>query len=309
MTETPAPEFVLHTDGGARGNPGPAGIGFVLEQGGATVAAGGAFIGEATNNVAEYEALIWGLKNARALKARRLRMIADSELMVKQVTGVYRVKNVALKERASCVLALLQDFESWTLEHAYRADNSAADTLVNEALDARAEVGQPAVSYEAAPASLFPAEEGKSALAASQKTANEQEASEMHETPGTYYLTVKDHFDAAHNLYGYPGPCRELHGHTWDVEVTVSGRTLDDIGILCDFKQIKDDLAGVLAAYDHHYVNEVAPFDTLSPTAENLARIIYDRLSEGLDPRVKIDEVAVWESPVARVAFRADDAR
>ncbi|MDZ4169008.1 MAG: 6-carboxytetrahydropterin synthase QueD [Coriobacteriia bacterium] len=121
---------------------------------------------------------------------------------------------------------------------------------------------------------------------------------------GTYELTVKDHFDAAHHLYDYPGECRNLHGHTWEVEATVSGEALDDIGIVYDFKRLKADLAAVLADYDHVLINEVGPFDTESPTAENLARVIWQRLSGMVDPRVRVTEVAVWESPVAKLVYR-----
>jgi 6-pyruvoyltetrahydropterin/6-carboxytetrahydropterin synthase len=115
---------------------------------------------------------------------------------------------------------------------------------------------------------------------------------------------MKGHFDAAHALRDYPGECRELHGHTWDVDVTVVGDKLDDIDIVYDFKQLKADLAEVLDAYDHAYLNEVPPFDELSPTAENLARIIYERLSSQVGEQVTVKEVAVWESPVARIAYR-----
>lgn len=121
---------------------------------------------------------------------------------------------------------------------------------------------------------------------------------------GTYELTVKGHFDAAHSLYGYPGECRNLHGHTWDVEVTVSASELDEIGIVYDFKTLKDDLATVLESYDHVLINEVPPFHEISPTAENLARVICERLEQKADPRVKVIEVAVWESPVARLVYR-----
>lgn len=120
----------------------------------------------------------------------------------------------------------------------------------------------------------------------------------------TYELTVKGHFDAAHHLYGYPGECRELHGHTWDVEVTVAAEDLDDIGIVYDFKSLKADLASVLETYDHALINKVAPFDEISPTAENLARIICERLSETVDPRVSVVEIAVWESPIAKLVYR-----
>lgn len=119
-----------------------------------------------------------------------------------------------------------------------------------------------------------------------------------------YELTVKSHFDAAHALRGYPGECRLLHGHTWDVEVTVCGEELDDIGIVYDFKSLKDDLNGVLADYDHAYLNEVAPFDELTPTAENLARVVYERLEKVVDARVSVKEVAVWESPIAKLVYR-----
>lgn len=121
---------------------------------------------------------------------------------------------------------------------------------------------------------------------------------------GTYLLTVKDHFDAAHHLYGYPGECRELHGHTWDVEVTVEATELDEIGIVYDFKSLKADLAAVLADYDHALINSVPPFDEISPTAENLARVVCERLQSTVDKRVAVTEVAVWESPIARLVYR-----
>ncbi len=119
-----------------------------------------------------------------------------------------------------------------------------------------------------------------------------------------YELTVKGHFDAAHALRGYAGECRELHGHTWDVEVTVAGEDLDDVGILYDFKMLKDDLSAVLAPFDHAYLNEVGPFDEINATAENLARAVFGGVSERVGKRVRVVEVAVWESPVARLVFR-----
>jgi 6-pyruvoyltetrahydropterin/6-carboxytetrahydropterin synthase len=119
-----------------------------------------------------------------------------------------------------------------------------------------------------------------------------------------YELTVKGHFDAAHALRGYEGECRELHGHTWDVEVTVSGETLDDVGIVYDFKLLKQDLAAVLEDYDHAYLNDVAPFDGINATAENLARVVFERLRERVGDGVAVVEVAVWESPVARLVYR-----
>ncbi len=306
---------ILHSDGGSRGNPGPAGIGFTLEIEGDVVLAGGAFIGDTTNNVAEYEALIWGIENALVHGAKQLDLFADSELMVKQLTGSYKIKNEGLKALAAHAHELLGRLESWTLTHTLRAGNKQADALVNEALDNRAQVGTVAVDYQAQPSSLFDLQP------AAEPSLSQKEVTTMvqdqiigakqpsAQTPGTYTLTVKDHFDAAHSLYDYPGKCRNLHGHTWDIEVTVSSRELDAIGIVYDFKDLKEALHTILDAYDHHHINEVPPFDVISPTAENLARIISDRLTEVLDPRVNLDEVVVWESPVARLAFRADSVQ
>ena len=125
------------------------------------------------------------------------------------------------------------------------------------------------------------------------------------DTPlGTYTLTVKGHFDAAHALVGYPGQCRNLHGHTWDVEVSVSGRKLDEVGIVYDFKDLKDNLNTILDSYDHRYLNEVPPFDSFNATAENLARVVYERLEQTLPEHIWLEEVAVWESPIARLGYR-----
>jgi 6-pyruvoyltetrahydropterin/6-carboxytetrahydropterin synthase len=115
---------------------------------------------------------------------------------------------------------------------------------------------------------------------------------------------MTDHFDAAHALVGYPGECKNLHGHTWDIEVSVAGTQLDEVGIVYDFKDLKAQLGAILKNYDHKYLNEIAPFDTLNPTAENLARIIYEQLERSLPANVELVEVVVWESPKARLSYR-----
>lgn len=119
-----------------------------------------------------------------------------------------------------------------------------------------------------------------------------------------YELMVRGHFDAAHALRGYPGECRDLHGHTWDVEVVVSGTELDDVGIVYDFKTLKADLASVLEPLDHAYLNDVPPFDSMNATAENIARHVCERLAERVAAPVRVVEVSVWESPVARITYR-----
>lgn len=119
-----------------------------------------------------------------------------------------------------------------------------------------------------------------------------------------YSLCVKTHFDAAHALRGYPGDCASLHGHTWDVEALVEGPRLNDIELLYDFRQLKQDLAEIVDRFDHKYLNDVPPFDRLSPTGENLARHVYEELEERIGGGVRLVEVKVWESPQACIAYR-----
>jgi ribonuclease HI len=129
----------LFTDGGARGNPGPAAYGFVLEDdGGEVLAAEGEAIGTATNNVAEYSGLIAGLRRAHELGVTELEVVSDSELMVKQMRGEYRVKNDALRGLSVEASRLARQVGSVEYRHVKRAHNELADRLVNEALDALA---------------------------------------------------------------------------------------------------------------------------------------------------------------------------
>jgi ribonuclease H / adenosylcobalamin/alpha-ribazole phosphatase len=127
----------LSTDGGARGNPGPAAYGFVLEsEDGDVLAAQGRAIGRATNNVAEYSGLVAGMKKAAELGVRELEVVSDSELLVKQMRGEYRVKNEALKELWEDASDLERKFARVRYTAVRRAHNELADRLVNEALDA-----------------------------------------------------------------------------------------------------------------------------------------------------------------------------
>ena len=127
----------LWTDGGARGNPGPAAYAYVLEADDGTVlAAHGEAIGVATNNVAEYSALIAGLEKAVELAVGELEVVSDSELMVKQMRGEYKVKNEALRELSLRAAALGRRLGSISYTAVRREYNELADRLVNEALDA-----------------------------------------------------------------------------------------------------------------------------------------------------------------------------
>ena len=127
----------LFTDGGARGNPGPAAYGYVLETDDGTVlAAHGERIGIATNNVAEYSALIAGLEKALELAVPEVEVISDSELLVKQMNGEYRVKNEALRELSARASQLARQIGDVSYRAVRREHNELADRLVNEALDA-----------------------------------------------------------------------------------------------------------------------------------------------------------------------------
>ena len=127
----------LSTDGGARGNPGPAAYAYVLEADDGTVlAAEGQPIGVATNNVAEYRALVEGLRRAAELRVDEVEVVSDSELLVKQMRGEYRVKNAALRELSLEAARLARTVGKVTYRAVRREHNELADRLVNEALDA-----------------------------------------------------------------------------------------------------------------------------------------------------------------------------
>ena len=126
----------LSTDGGARGNPGPAAYGYVLEdEDGTILDARGEKIGVATNNVAEYRALIAGLEAALAHGVKELEVVSDSELLVKQMRGEYKVKNAALRTLSTQAAALGRGLDSVSYRAVRRELNELADRLVNEALD------------------------------------------------------------------------------------------------------------------------------------------------------------------------------
>ena len=126
----------LFTDGGSRGNPGPAGAGFVLTNlSGAVIEKGGKFIGSATNNVAEYSALIFGLEAALKLGGSQLVCYSDSELIVRQINGQYKVKDAVLKSYYLKVKNLVGKFKKVLFVSVPREKNRRADKLVNEAID------------------------------------------------------------------------------------------------------------------------------------------------------------------------------
>ena len=130
-------KVVVHVDGGARGNPGPAAAAAVLTTpDGELLEEVTELLGETTNNVAEYRALLLGLRHARALGASAVEVVNDSELIAKQVNGEYKVRHEAMRPLHAEARAALQEFDSWSVRTVRREANADADLLVNQTLDA-----------------------------------------------------------------------------------------------------------------------------------------------------------------------------
>ncbi len=125
----------IYTDGAARGNPGPAGAGIIIRDADGIIAQKSFYLGHTTNNVAEYSALILGLREAQQLGVRTVFLYTDSELLAKQIAGVYRVKDKKLKVLYDEIKRLLPAFLHYRITHIPRVDNRDADRLANEAID------------------------------------------------------------------------------------------------------------------------------------------------------------------------------
>ena len=122
-----------------------------------------------------------------------------------------------------------------------------------------------------------------------------------------YQLSVEQHFDAAHFLRGYRGKCEALHGHRFQVVVKIKSDEVNDIGIVYDFVELKQQLRDILARFDHTCLNDVPPFDTINPSSENIAVTIYNELQPKLaGAPVSLSGVEVWESLQTRVAYSPD---
>jgi ribonuclease HI len=133
--------FTLNFDGGSRGNPGPAGIGIVVSAAdGTPVVTIGRFLGVATNNAAEYQALIAVMEEALKIGVKKVRIVGDSELVIKQMRGEYRVKNAALKPLYEKAKGLFAKFQQAKFEHNFREKNELADKLANLAMNKKGEV-------------------------------------------------------------------------------------------------------------------------------------------------------------------------
>lgn len=112
-----------------------------------------------------------------------------------------------------------------------------------------------------------------------------------------YEVSITSRFSAAHQLKEFQGGCERLHGHNWKVEVTVGCTTLDEAGLVMDFRELKKHTLEVLDRLDHHFLNELEPFRSVNPSSENIARYLFDTLSGRVnDDRLKVSRVKAWES-------------
>ena len=121
-----------------------------------------------------------------------------------------------------------------------------------------------------------------------------------------FEMKTKCTFDAAHRVPGYPGKCDRLHGHTWTAAARVRGEETDDLGMLVDFRGLRNALKEVTDAFDHQYLNELSDFAGVVPSAENIARIIYKKLSSSeifSGQGAWLYDVEVWESPHSSVRY------
>jgi 6-pyruvoyltetrahydropterin/6-carboxytetrahydropterin synthase len=121
-----------------------------------------------------------------------------------------------------------------------------------------------------------------------------------------FEVTIEETFAAGHALRNYRGKCENVHGHNYRCQVTLEGAELDHIGLLVDFVELKRVVHGVIDRMDHQWLNEFPPFDVLNPSAENMARYIYQQVAEGLKVRegVRVGLVRLWETDTAHATYR-----
>jgi 6-pyruvoyltetrahydropterin/6-carboxytetrahydropterin synthase len=120
-----------------------------------------------------------------------------------------------------------------------------------------------------------------------------------------FEVSVEQTFAAGHALRNYHGKCENVHGHNYRVLVTLQGPELDSIGLLVDFVEVKKLMGKVIDRLDHQFINDVAPFDKLNPSAENMAKYFYDEISAGLNGgQLRIGEVKIWETDTSSATYR-----
>ena len=120
-----------------------------------------------------------------------------------------------------------------------------------------------------------------------------------------FEVSVEQTFAAGHALRNYKGKCENVHGHNYRVRITMQGDQLDSTGLLLDFLDVKSLIGGVVDYLDHQFINDLPPFDELNPSAENIAKYFYDRVSGGLknDVPVRVSEVTIWETDTTTARY------
>lgn len=258
-------EVKVYFDGASRGNPGPSAAGGILmDESGEEIERFSEFLGEGTNNEAEYRAFIEALERASKYKPEKATFYTDSELLYRQIRGEYRVKNDRLRTLYNRAQKLIASFREFDIVHIPREKNSVADELCNLALR-RVDEKRTLIS-------------------------------------GEMQVTVRAKFDVAHHLEEYEGKCAELHGHSYRVELTVAGSQLKN-GILIDIVELKKILKSIIDRFDHKYLNELDEFKELNPTAENIAALIAQKAQEKIPAGVRVKIVTVFESDDSWVTF------
>jgi 6-pyruvoyltetrahydropterin/6-carboxytetrahydropterin synthase len=122
-----------------------------------------------------------------------------------------------------------------------------------------------------------------------------------------FQVSVEETFSSGHALRGYKGKCENPHGHNYRVQVTLEGPQLDAIGLLVDFTELKEVMRNIIKRLDHQFINDLEPFKTVNPSAENMAKYFYDEISGklvGLPPGAKITDVVIWETDTAMARYR-----
>ncbi len=123
-----------------------------------------------------------------------------------------------------------------------------------------------------------------------------------------YKLKILTDFASAHTLRDYPGACSRMHGHNWKVEVEVYANELDDMGMVIDFKSIKKTTRDICQQLDHQYLNDIPPFDQINPTAENIAKYLYQQLDKAFTSKpARIHAITLWETERACVTYSERD--
>jgi len=119
-----------------------------------------------------------------------------------------------------------------------------------------------------------------------------------------YKLNVKSHFSSAHKLVGYDGPCKNLHGHNWEVRIGILCEKIDELGLTIDFGIVKKDLNEIIDELDHTLLNDLDYFKTCNPTSENIAKYLYDKLSSKINSEgCRVSEVELWESDKTSILY------